>query len=653
MQSMASPDRQKSRFRLDILGVRGMAILLVLAAHFQVPGFSGGFIGVDLFFVVSGYLIVGLMYQEFVKNGKSLGGYGWISVSSFYQRRVRRILPAAFATLLAVYVATFFLNDPNIKLQTTRDILWSLLFASNIHFTHRQTDYFSRGDLPSPVLHFWSLAVEEQFYVLMPFIFMSIVNWHGFSLGGKRLAARMRLYVFLSLISVVSATTLVILFEKNPTQAYFSLFSRVWEFGIGALAAITMPVLSLSSKIVLYSLRPICISALVLGFFTVTQKNFGYMLFLPTISIGILLFINNQLRSGFFYKHILTNRFLTFFGKISFSLYLLHWPVLIFAEYFGFSPSWPHKILLFFCLISISAFAERYIERPFLRIGHMSEFHVSPLLKSRRITAGILLFVTAGLFVATYQPVISNQLVSIQTKRDAPFWSPPAGTNLSVPQAQVEPAQPSPGTTSKQQTQTRYLGIFGDSTNQCCSTTGAFWPRLLAQHYNWQFIDFSKPATSYEYPGVGSNGCNQAHDCPSVGGQMALATNREFSVITIASGIGDCDLANSNPNKLQDDMNTIYGNFRKQFPNAVILAPGVIYPRISSRNQCIDAVDPIIAKAAQSVGGTYIDNVSDWIDNPKIEMTLDGGHLNDLGHQIFSSKLIDWLTSRKVLSHLN
>ena len=142
-----------SGFRLDILGIRGFAVLLVLANHLKIPGFEAGFIGVDIFFVVSGYLIIGLMFKEYLQNGKSLGGYGWISIGSFFQRRARRILPAATFVLTIIYFASLFIQDEGFKAQTRQDTIWAILFASNINFAQRQTDYFASDELISPILH--------------------------------------------------------------------------------------------------------------------------------------------------------------------------------------------------------------------------------------------------------------------------------------------------------------------------------------------------------------------------------------------------------------------------------------------------------------------------------------------------------------------
>jgi peptidoglycan/LPS O-acetylase OafA/YrhL/lysophospholipase L1-like esterase len=632
----ASPNATK--FRGDILGIRGIAILLVVANHFKVFGFNSGFIGVDVFFVVSGYLIVGLMYQEYVKNGRSLGGYGWISIPSFFQRRARRILPGAISVLLFVYITTFFIHDANFKLQTTRDVIWGLIFASNINFAQRQTDYFSSSIVPSPLLHYWSLAVEEQFYILMPFIFMAVANWHGFSIAGRRIASRLRLYLLLSVISLISFLAMVILSKTNEKEVYFSLFPRVWEFSIGALAALTLPVTSQNAKMFLLFLRYISFVVFIGSLFMINQDNFSYLLFLPVISTAIIIYVNNQLRVGFIYNKVLMTRVLKFFGKISFSLYLWHWPALIYPQQLGFELNWLSKIIIFALLILFSAFSERYIERPFLRIGYMSEFHLSPWLKSRRAMVGTLLVLSLGIFIATYQPIIASNLNKIQTERNVPFWTPPnQEAVISKSKAEVMPDN-----AKTVRTAPKYLGIFGDSTNQCCSAAGAFWPRIIAKKYGFTFSDYSKPATSYLNDGVGSNGCKLAESCPSVKGQLDQAKGKELDFVIISSGIGDCTLAKENPEEFQKSLQSLFRNFREKFKKALIVAVTPTYPEAATRRDCLFAVNPIISKAADTEGVNYV-NGSSWIANPKTQMTLDGGHLNDAGHALFAARFSSWV----------
>ena len=642
MDSFKKHIRQKalpntSKFRADIVGIRGIAIILVIADHFKFFGFKSGFIGVDVFFVVSGYLIVGLMYREYVKNGQSLGGYGWISITSFFQRRARRILPAAISVLLLVYLSSFFINDSNFKLQTTRDVIWALIFASNINFAQRQTDYFSISALPSPILHYWSLAVEEQFYILMPFLFMAVANWHGFSIAGKRFAARYRLYLLLTLITTLSLFSMILLSQSNPTGVYFSLFPRIWEFAMGALAALTLPVSSQKSKIFLFVLRQMCYVIFVSSLFLVNQNNFSYLLLLPVATTAIIIYINGQLRFGIIYEQVLSNRLLRFFGKISFSLYLLHWPALIYPQQAGIELTWYRKLVIFALLIFLSAFSEKYIERPFLRVGYMSEFHVSPWLKSRRAMTGTLLVLTFGIFIATYQPIISSNLTKIQTERNTPFWTPPIQKVVSEKNQPEIVANSSKSPTGKP----KYLGIFGDSTNQCCSSTGAFWPRIIAKKYGLIFSDYSKPATSYLNDGVGSNGCRSPENCPSVRGQFDKAYGKNFSLVIINSGIGDCTMAKQNPEELQKSLESIFIDFRTRFTKAVIIAVTPNFPRTSARSDCLMAVNSVVSKAAGTANINYVDG-SNWISNPKTEMTLDGGHLNDVGHAIFAARFSSW-----------
>ena len=641
----AETKKVPSKFRQDILGLRGIAVILVILDHFGMPGFRGGFIGVDIFFVISGYLIVGLMYQEFAKNGKSLGGYGWISITSFYERRVRRIFPAAFLVLVCIYIATLFIDDSNSRIQITRDIMWAFLFVSNINFAQQQTDYFTRDSLPSPALHYWSLGVEEQFYLLMPFIFMAVANWHGFSIAGTRYAARRRLYIFISFISAVSFLSMVFLFSSNPHGIYFSLFSRMWEFGIGALAAITLPVLTVRSKVFIYVMRWIGYLMLLVGVILITPNNFGYLLLLPTCGIAIILYVNNQIRAGFAYSSILTNKFLCFFGKISFSLYLFHWPFLALAPYFGFTLNAWNKIVILIVVILIAVLSERYVERPFLRVGFINEFHVSPFMKSRRITGGILVATTSFLIIATYQPIISGQLSHIQVRKEQPFWSPSASSGLQ-PSPMASKKSTSDDLAPKIQNETKYMGIFGDSTNQCCSPTGAFWPRLAAQKMGLRFIDYSRPATTYLIDGVGSNGCKKASDCPSVVGQLKEAKGKKLDVITLAAGIGDCPVAKSEPETLQKSLTELFQNFRTTFPDAYIVAMGLVVSNTEENSACISAVNQVVANASSTAGIKFLGGDSNWITNPKKQLTADGNHLNDLGHQIFAKNFVTWIKSQ-------
>ena len=639
-----------SGFRLDILGIRGLAVLLVVVNHLEISGFQAGYIGVDMFFVISGYLIIGLMFKEYLQNGKSLGGYGWISISSFFKRRARRILPAAIFVLAIIYLTSLLTQDDSFKSQTRQDSIWALLFVSNINFSQRQTDYFASTELASPVLHYWSLAIEEQFYLLMPFLFMAIVNWHGFTLIGRRMSARPRLILVLAILSTLSLISMIISSLNNSVGLYFETLPRIWEFMIGGIAALSRPVTSHQSKLFLLLLRRSSYLVLILSLILISSTSSVVMLVLPVFATAIILYSNQQLRFGLFFEKVFTNPVLTFFGRISFSLYLWHWPILIYYKYFGLQLSLISSLGLFFAMVGISAVTERFIERPFLRVGYVSDFHLPQIVKSRRAMLGIFLSLTGGLFVATYQPLISTYVSEITAQRQKAFWTPPQETVSKIPNSQPTQPQvlPSDVPTPKKPI---YLGIFGDSTNQCCSATGAFWPRLLARNFNWQYSDYTKPATTFIRSGVGNNACTRSQDCPSVEGQLTQAQKKSFDVISISSGVGDCSMARSNPESLQQSIKRILQDFRKAYPAAIIFTTAITYPDIESRSDCNSRMNSIISSASEASDVMFLD-VAGVISNPKVQMTKDVAHLNDSGHALIAKIVINQLRDKPELARL-
>ena len=154
--------------RDDIQGLRAVAVLLVVFGHAGVPFLSGGYVGVDTFFVLSGFLITGILLAEFAERGS-------ISLPSFYLRRARRILPAAGLTLVVTDIAAHHLLNFVRARAAVNDSIWSALFAANVHFARQGSDYFAQGQPPSPFLHFWSLSVEEQFYFVWPSLLAALL----------------------------------------------------------------------------------------------------------------------------------------------------------------------------------------------------------------------------------------------------------------------------------------------------------------------------------------------------------------------------------------------------------------------------------------------------------------------------------------------
>ena len=207
-----------ARYRPDIDGLRAIAVLAVVLFHAGVPGFSGGFVGVDIFFVISGFLISGIILREFDEQS--------FSYSRFYERRVRRILPALFVMLIASSVLAYLLLYPPDARAFGEDLASVVLFGSNIRFW-RTITYFAPQAAASPLVHTWSLGIEEQFYITFPFIFAWLLRRHR--RASNRIVA----------IAIAGSFVLCAAYSelRSPQAAFFLLPARAWELLLGTTLA--------------------------------------------------------------------------------------------------------------------------------------------------------------------------------------------------------------------------------------------------------------------------------------------------------------------------------------------------------------------------------------------------------------------------------
>jgi peptidoglycan/LPS O-acetylase OafA/YrhL len=329
-----------TRHRNDIQGLRAIAVLLVVFEHAGVPFLGGGFVGVDVFFVLSGFLITGLLLSSAAEHSR-------VRFVNFYVRRARRILPAAALTLAVTQIASYYLVNFVRAKQVIWDSYWASLFVVNIRFAHRGVDYFARELPPSPVLHFWSLAVEEQFYLVWPAL-LSFVLFQAFRRRSRGHAhalthsAARRLLVVVGALTVVSLAWSIHYTNVLPAAAYFSTLARVWELALGAILAIVtsgllrlegIPGLRPSARIRIAAgwvgLAAIGVAAVT---FSSTTPFPGYAAVVPTL--GAVLVIGAGI--GATHSHVGVGRMLSlrplrYVGDRSYTFYLWHWPFLVIA----------------------------------------------------------------------------------------------------------------------------------------------------------------------------------------------------------------------------------------------------------------------------------------------------------------------------------
>jgi len=317
--------------------------MLVILNHFGF-GVSGGYIGVCVFFVISGYLISSIIKRE-VENDE-------FTVAKFYERRIRRILPAVTVVTIAVLVAGWFVFFPFSYVEVAKWSLWQSFFAGNIYEALTGGDYFALATEEKPLLHYWSLAVEEQFYLFFP-LFCVFLYKKG---KEKRMALCLMTLLAVSLLFCIEAG-----FAKSPS-AYFLVHTRMWQLLAGAVIPF-VKFDSVSRRI--GNVIGLCgLGAVIFSAFFYDQSTHypGFAALLPTVGTVLLIVYTGDL-----VRKALALDPVVYVGKISYSLYLWHWPVWVYAGLFTKFEGVGPKIMLLLFVLAISAVSHRLIEEPFRR----------------------------------------------------------------------------------------------------------------------------------------------------------------------------------------------------------------------------------------------------------------------------------------------
>ena len=344
----------------EIEGLRAIAVAIVVVYHADLF-FRGGFIGVDVFFVVSGFLITGLLLSDHEEHQASF--------RRFYARRFRRLLPAAGLVLSATLIASWLIMNPLAFDSVRTDGLWASLFLANVHFVDVGVDYMSQMASPSPLQHWWSLAVEEQFYFVWPLLVA--IAWR---IGRKR-----AVLISACLIGLVSFGYSVYITPRRPVEAYFLLPTRAFELAAGAVLVTFMSmrpigVLRIRAIAGWIGLVGIFVTALVFTNGTVFP---GWVYVVPTVCT-VLVLMSIGIPSG--PLRLLQWKAFQWIGARSYSLYLWHWPLLVLYEVKYPDASAPSRCALLVIALWLSALSYRLFENPIRRNRRLSESPALSLL---------------------------------------------------------------------------------------------------------------------------------------------------------------------------------------------------------------------------------------------------------------------------------
>lgn len=324
MRDTSSPPR----FRPDIEGLRAIAVMLVVACHANVPGLKGGYIGVDVFFVISGFLITSLLHAEWLRSGG-------IDILAFYGRRLRRLLPAFGLVLAFVVLATRVVYAPTEQPQMLKSALAATLYFSNIHYALQATDYLAPETKFDPVLHTWSLGVEEQFYLAWPLILLLA------GILARRNRGRLDPFVLLVVgLLLPSLLACAYLTSTHQPLAFFLPLTRAWEFCFGALVALYAPrwiahgaplsrLLARPGAANALTLLGLCLILGAATGLTETSTFPGVLALLPVTGTALLILLAPAAPAGTLAGRLLALAPLQWIGKLSYGWYLWHWPLLV------------------------------------------------------------------------------------------------------------------------------------------------------------------------------------------------------------------------------------------------------------------------------------------------------------------------------------
>jgi len=403
---------ERGHFRPDIEGLRAIAVLAVLLFHIGVPGFRGGFIGVDVFYVISGFLITGLLRRELRRTGG-------IDLISFYSRRARRLLPAALV-VIAVTVAVSALVLSRIRFaEVATDGAAAALYVANYRFALEGLDYLTDTTI-SPLLHYWSLGVEEQFYLFWPVLIL---------VSAKLLTMRRIGWVICG-IGIASFVLSVALTHVAAPLAFYSLPTRAWELAVGALLAVAPEPLSRRIPQWGYRVAGWAGLGLIIASAVLVDPELGYPDLVAAVPVlGAALMIGAGVMGGGAARWLDTPipRWL---GRISYSLYLWHWPILILIPIAIGMDGLAVRIPLALAAVAVAHLSTRFIEQPFRLHGEPKRRPIVPIVATgiaSILVAGAALGAGAVLRPRSQPPVTPEQIAADVQNPEPVLASPRLG----------------------------------------------------------------------------------------------------------------------------------------------------------------------------------------------------------------------------------
>lgn len=369
------------KYRPDIDGLRAIAVMSVVLCHAGVQSISGGFIGVDIFFVISGFLITSIIATEIRHDSFTL--------VNFYERRIRRIFPALFAMLAVSSVIAYMIFMPKEFVDYGKSVMATALSASNIFFW-TQASYFDSSAELKPLLHTWSLGVEEQFYIFFPIFLIAVFRYF-----------KQYVVALILLVSIGSFFASLWAIEHEAPKAFYLTYMRAWELAIGALLALGA-VPALKHRYHRETIALIGVGLILSGIITLNSQSVfpGLSALIPCVGAALIIHAGSSGKS--FVSHALSWRPFVFIGLISYPLYLWHWPLLVLVKYYAIKPlsntqTWAVLLTSLVAAVGTWHFVEKPCRKKEMKVGRTTVFVSGGIFTLIAILFGLVIVLSKGL----------------------------------------------------------------------------------------------------------------------------------------------------------------------------------------------------------------------------------------------------------------
>lgn len=415
--------------RLDVQGLRAVAVLLVVGFHLAPNTISGGYVGVDVFFVISGFLITGHLVREIERTGT-------VRLRDFWARRARRLLPVALVVLVVSTAAVLVFLPPSTRIQNLWEIALAAVYVLNWNLAANSVDYLASDNAASIAQHYWSLSIEEQFYIIWPLLLL-IAIW-----GAAKVSISRKTVIRATLIVVFAASLAFSIYEtlRSQPSAYFVTTTRAWEFAAGGLVAL-LPLHSRLLPALRAGISWLALIAITAAAFLFDASTLfpGWIALVPVLGTALLLWVGES-DSPWSPQYVSHARPIQFIGDTSYSIYLWHWPlIVVFVAIKDRMPGWKWAFVLFACTLLLAWLSKRFVEDP-IRFGSRAPKRSTPifLMTATAMTAVVAIAILPIQMIRAQDVRVSELVAAGLAETSGCFGAYSVTNDCSAPYARTE-----------------------------------------------------------------------------------------------------------------------------------------------------------------------------------------------------------------------